>query len=340
MSAQGRLVLPAAATRQPSAKLRLSCQLPASRAPAPPARTWGLIMPRFLTKFETFGMDSNMIFGKGKSKSKNEVLTWPFDQRATDPICRPNLCFTAMQRASGATCRCFRSTTSLECAATWLQRPPSMPTCSASSRCSARSRGRRSSRGAGGCWAGGCGRWVLVAGAGPVSLPPPPLLPLLPLPNWEVADGTCGGSGPACLRPDSSTGSSAPSCRLWRYGLGLHLIEGEPVPRSSQIDPSEPLSSCCCCCCCCCGRVQQAHAWPKAGGPAGDSSLPLLVCRWPARMHGVAFECVISHVLPHCSCLHLFVAESDHLSFQVCAGAGANCARPSHEASLAADCWQ
>ncbi|PRW32522.1 metallothiol transferase isoform A [Chlorella sorokiniana] len=26
-------------------------------------------------------------------------------------------------------------------------------------------------------------------------------------------------------------------CWLWRYGLGLHLIEGEPVPRSSEIDP-------------------------------------------------------------------------------------------------------
>ncbi|KAI7838098.1 hypothetical protein COHA_008106 [Chlorella ohadii] len=26
-------------------------------------------------------------------------------------------------------------------------------------------------------------------------------------------------------------------CWMWRYGLGLHLIEGEPVPRSSEIDP-------------------------------------------------------------------------------------------------------
>lgn len=25
--------------------------------------------------------------------------------------------------------------------------------------------------------------------------------------------------------------------RLWRYGLGLHLIKGQPVPRSSHIDP-------------------------------------------------------------------------------------------------------
>lgn len=25
--------------------------------------------------------------------------------------------------------------------------------------------------------------------------------------------------------------------RLWRYGLGLHLIKGIPVPRSSEIDP-------------------------------------------------------------------------------------------------------
>ena len=29
----------------------------------------------------------------------------------------------------------------------------------------------------------------------------------------------------------------SPARRLWRYGLGLHLIKGQPVPRSTHIDP-------------------------------------------------------------------------------------------------------
>lgn len=34
----------------------------------------------FLTKIEKIGIDKNFIFGKGKSKSKNEILTHLFDK--------------------------------------------------------------------------------------------------------------------------------------------------------------------------------------------------------------------------------------------------------------------
>ncbi|KAL4452469.1 hypothetical protein ABPG75_008131 [Micractinium tetrahymenae] len=37
-------------------------------------------------------------------------------------------------------------------------------------------------------------------------------------------------------RPQSFE-ESFEGCWLWRYGLGLHLIKGQPVPRSSCIDP-------------------------------------------------------------------------------------------------------
>lgn len=260
MSAQGRLVLPAAAAAcRPSAKLRLSCQLHASRAHAPPARTWGLIMPRFHPTGNRPHLPPQPVLhchaaGERRHlplRSVNHISRVCCDVAATAAFYADLLGFIPVQRPQSLEEKfegCW-----------WVLG------------------GRVRPVGAGGgCW----------AGAGPASLPL-----LLLLPNWEAADGTGCGSGPACLGPDCSTGSSAPtsppSCRLWRYGLGLHLIEGEPVPRSSQIDPSEPLSSCCCS-----GwRVQQAHSLQQADGPAGPSSLPLLVCRWPARMHGVAFEC-------------------------------------------------
>lgn len=132
------------------------------------------------------------------------------------------------------------------------------------------------------------------------------------VPAHATADPSCCGAADADGPPTYNRCTPLypiHGCRLWRYGLGLHLIKGTPVPRSSVIDPKSDhlsfqvgrLHQAACLGQSCCGQSSRmvavsAMGWPDAGlaaAPAGPRGI--LQCPAPITLY---LQCSWLHPSP------------------------------------------